>query len=552
MERVLQALNGIPLAGVMLVVAAGFLIGRLQWRGLSLGPAGGTVAIALFLGNAGLAVDHFYGDGDGDATVTAGSIGFALFIYSVGFEAGARFFATLRSPRGWRMVAIGTLVNVIAIAAAIGCARAFSLDASTAAGLLAGALTSAPTFAAVSEVCDDAAALSIAFAVTYPFGLVGLVLMIQALPIVFGQNLAAEVDDDSSVSATSRHRFREPEVERAFRVTRAQALERTLAELDLTHRTGCMITRIHRGDAILVPEGTTILEAGDHVLARGHVDELHQFEDWVGPEVYDEDLRQSLADPRRVHVESSDAVGRSLAELDLVRRFHCLIAAVHRGEETLEPTAELTLQRHDVVDVVGPRKSVAAVAASLGRFEPSATETDIAIYAAGILFGLLVGNLGMTVGGVELGLGTAGGLLVAGLLLGRSSRIGPFRVYVPLPARQLVRDFGILLFVSETGIRAGNHLETALGIGVWKTVAAGAFVTVVPIALSVIAGRWMFRLPAVDTWGSVAGGTTSSAALLALRRATDSDAPAVSYATAYAIASVLVTMAGHVVVFALG
>ncbi len=120
MHTIIDHLNGMPLAGLMLVVTLGYLLGRPGLRGISLGPAGGTLFAALIAGHLGLSFDRLY-DARHAPLVTVGDFGFALFIYSVGFEAGAGFFGSLRSGRGWRMVAVGMVVNFLAILVAVAC-----------------------------------------------------------------------------------------------------------------------------------------------------------------------------------------------------------------------------------------------------------------------------------------------------------------------------------------------------------------------------------------------------------------------------------------------
>ena len=268
-----------------------------------------------------------------------------------------------------------------------------------------------------------------------------------------------------------------------------------------------------------------------------------------GPEIYDDELRERLPHPRRIQILAPAAVGKSLAELNLIERYRCLVTLIERNHKRIEPGAEVVLQRRDVVEVVGQRRAVRSVAEEIGRFEPSTQETDIAIYAGGIFGGLLLGSLRLELLGFTFGLGAAGGLLFAGLLLGNARRIGPFSTHVPLAARQLVRDLGILLFVSETGVAAGEHVVEALKDGLWETLVAGVLVTLLPIGGALVVGRRILGMRPVDAWGGVAGGMTSSAALLAVKRAADSNEPAIAYAAAYACASVIVTMAGHVVIF---
>jgi putative transport protein len=544
MEALVRWLNEIPLAGLMLVVAVGFTLGRLKWRGLSLGPAGGTLLTALLLGRAGLSFRALYGGGEPPLTV--GAFGFALFIYSVGFEAGPRFFSSLFGGPGWRFVLVGSVVNVTALILAVVCGAVLALDDSITAGLLSGALTSAPTYAAADEICSDPTALAVAFALTYPIGLAGVVLLVQFLPRMMGDDLAvdAEEEEDPEASADAHRK----ELTRAFAVIEPRVIGPPLRELDLTNRTGCYITRLHRDEDVRAVDADTTLEPGDHVLVRGTFAEMQRFAELVGPEVYDEELRRRMRRAQRVRVTRAGEAGKTLRELALTSRHHVLVTRVDRGGITLDATADLRVQRGDVLHVMGRRVNVRQVAALLGRFEHASDETDIAVYAGGILLGLLLGQLTVPAFDTRLTLGTAGGLLLAGVLLGRFRNLGPLHANVPRAARQLVRDLGILLFVAETGVRAGESSFGVMEGRLLATLGAGLLVTVISVVVALLVARWFLRMRPVDAWGSIGGGMTSSAALVAVKRAADSNEPAVSYAASYAVASVLATVAGQIVV----
>jgi len=543
MQDVLQWLNGIPLAGLMLVVALGFGLGRLSWRGLSLGPAGGTMLVALVLGRAGLSFASLYGS---DAPLlTVGDFGFALFIYSVGFEAGPRFFSSLFGGPGWRFVLVGAVVNVAALVLAVLFSNLFTLDDSIAAGLLSGSLTSPPTYAAAEAVCSDPTALAVSFALTYPIGLAGVVLLVQFLPRLMGDDLAKDVDhgEEGTTGGTQG-----VHLTRAFDVRRPGVVGVPLRDLDLTHKTGCYITRLHRGEDVRAVDASTVLEEGDHVLAKGTFEELQRFTETVGPEVYDEELRRRMQQPVRVRVLHKDVVGQSLADLQLTQRFHALIGSVERSGVVIDPTAEMLLERGDVLNVIGRRDNVRRVAELVGGFVHASDQTDIAVYAGGIFLGLIIGRAHLDALGASLTLGAAGGLLLVGILLGRFRNVGILRANVPRPARQLVRDLGILLFVTEAGVKAGGSSFGVMQGHLVPTLGACVAVTVLAVAVTIVFARRILGMRAVDAWGSMGGGMTSSAALVAVKRAADSNEPALSYAAAYALASVLATVAGQIVV----
>lgn len=541
---VVDYLNHVPLAALMLVVTLGYLLGRLSWRGIVVGPAGGTVVVGLLLGHWGLTLDALYGDPAPEVTI--GLFGFSLFIYSIGFEAGPGFFSALRSSTGWRFLLVGTLVNVLAVAFVVALARLLDLDSSTIAGVLAGSLTSAPTYAAASEVAPDPTRLSVTFALAYPVGLIGLVLIMQTVPRWWGSPLPGEDDRESAMPASLVPEHGTPEVTRCFRVQAEEAKNRTLRELNLTHRTGCVLSAIRRESEIFIPRADSRLHSGDHVRATGRVDELQDLEELIGPEVYDSKLTDLPL--RRVQVVNHAAVGRMLQELDLPGRFGVIVTRIESRDLLIEPTPYAVLNAGDIVDLAGSKKGVQAATRELGRREPPSTHTDIAVYAGGIVLGLLLGNLHWDALGWDFSLGLAGGLLLSGVLLSHLRQIGPFSANVPRAARQLVRDLGILLFVGEAALDAGAHVASVVDYP-WKTLLLISIATTaVPVLATAWLGRVLLRMRPVDNWGSVCGGMTSSAALVVIRRTFGSNEPAVGYAAAYAIASVLATLAGQVVV----
>lgn len=536
----------------MLVITVGYLLGRLTLRRVSLGPAAATMFVALGLGSLGVGVAH----GTAEEASLLGSFGLALFIYAVGFEAGPRFFESFRDRTGWRFVLVGSLVNLLAIAVALLCASWFGLDGASTAGLLAGALTSAPTLGAASEVVQDRAALSIAFALSYPVGLVGLVLLIQFLPKLLQHDLAKEAADTHEWLGPGRRAWRvlhesgSPEVTRTFEVTVEDAAGRSLRELDIAQRTGCVVSRIHRAKRSRVATGDFRLEPGDLVTATGRLDELQELQKMVGPEVH-RGLPRRRPSARRIRVESPTAVGKCLADL-AISACRCVVTKIERGEVLVEPGGKVRLARHDVVEVVGERNDVRQVAALLGPFERPAGETDIAIFAGGILVGMLIGSLTIPIGSFDLKLGMAGGLLLVGLCLGHLSHSTRLAAHVPPEARQLVRDLGILLFVADIGLHSGASLAAGVALAPWKLLASSAIVLVCSVVGALQFGRVLLRLRPVDAWGSVCGGLTSTAALHAVRNAADSGEPAISFAAAYAMASILAAVAGQVVLFVLG
>ena len=316
MGTVLHWLNDMPLAVLMLVVAVGYTVGRLSWRGLSLGPAGGTLGIAILVGALGLDFHAIYGTDTPRFTI--GALGFALFLYSVGFEAGPRFFASLAGGRAFRFVIVGTVVNVVAFLLAWLLGRALDLGPGLTAGVLSGSMTSAATYAAALEVVRDQASiaspLALGFAIVYPVGLVGIVLLMQTLPRLRGGDLAASADGEEVTGRTETLRLAAPsQLMRPFEVRHAEVAGRPLRDLDLPRRTGCTILQRQQDEHVGPATAETVLACGDHVLVQGRFEDLERFATVVGPEIYDQDLRNRMPAPRRVVVLDRDAAASSWA-----------------------------------------------------------------------------------------------------------------------------------------------------------------------------------------------------------------------------------------------
>ena len=168
-------------------------------------------------------------------------------------------------------------------------------------------------------------------------------------------------------------------------------------------------------------------------------------------------------------------------------------------------------------------------------------------FAFGITFGVLLGLLSIAVGGVSIGLGSAGGLLASGLLVGFLRSIRPTFGRMPAAARWFLMEFGLLLFMAGVGLRAGQDIvETFLSAGP-TLIAAGVVVTTVPVLLGYFFGHKILKIEPVLLFGAVTGAMTSGASLSIVTEAAKSDAPALGYTGTYAFANVLLTVAGSII-----
>jgi putative transport protein len=212
----------------------------------------------------------------------------------------------------------------------------------------------------------------------------------------------------------------------------------------------------------------------------------------------------------------------------------------------MEPTLEL--QRGDLLAVTGPSGKVDLIGERLGHLERPLEETDLLTLALGIAAGLALGTVGVTIAGVSIGLGTAGGLLTTGLLIGYLRSLRPTFGRIPNAARWVFMELGLQMFMAGVGVSAGSGIiETLRAVGP-SLVLCGIAVTVAPVAAGWLVGRLILRLNPAVLLGAITGAMTSGAALSIVNSAARSSVPSLGYTGAYAFANIILTIVGTLIV----
>jgi putative transport protein len=540
-----------PVLTLFLILGIGYLIGGLKVKGFSLGSVAGVLFAGLFFGHFGFKMSP-----------GAQSVGFALFIFSVGYQAGPRFFDVLMED-GLKYFCLALFIAGTGFGLAVIAAKIMALPPGTAAGILAGGLTSSPTLAAAQEairsgnmvppagVSPDTVIgnITTGYAITYIFGLAGLIAIIKLMPGLLGIDLAAEA---RKIEGRDQSPAAEPhsQVEiRVYRVDNKKFTEIPVAELKERYWDGFSVVRVERDGKILEPAPEDHLELGDAVIILGRLDYFTDEIKALGEEITATRYTQSMNDTAQVIVTHKDAVGKTLAELDLARNFGVLLTGLRRMRIPLNPTPELTLKKGDILTVTGPADHIDLLGEKLGVIDRDVAETDMLTFALGIAAGSLLGLISVKIGGVSIGLGSAGGLLTSGLVIGFLRSVRPTFGRLPDAARWIFMEFGLLIFMAGVGLRAGGDIvETFLKAGP-KLMLAGIIVTVTPVALGYIFGRRVLKIPAVLLLGAITGSMTSGASLSVVTAEAKSPVPALGYTGAYAFANVLLTIAGSIILF---
>jgi putative transport protein len=550
--RFLDILQAQPVLTLFLILGMGYLIGNIRIGSFSLGPVAGVLFAGLFLG-------HF------DFRMNAGAqaVGFALFIFSVGYQAGPRFFDVLRTD-GLKYFLLALVVAGTGFSIAVVAAKLLSLAPGTSGGLLSGGLTSSPTLAAAQEairsgqikppegLSADAMIGNVAtgYAITYIFGLAGLIAIIKLLPQVLGIDLAKEAKKLEGEDASGRASKPANVAARIYRVTSEEVTKIPVQQLREQYWDKTSVIRLKRDGEILEPGAAgEFLKLGDELFILAPVEYFTTTIARFGEEITPEASTTQFTETAQIVVINKNATGKSLQDLDIAGKFGVLLTRVTRMRMEVPRTADFELRKGDILTVVGPQENVDLLGEELGHVEREIAETDMVTFAFGIAMGVVIGLFAVKVGQLSIGLGSAGGLLTSGLVIGYLRSVHPTFGRLPDAARWILMEFGLLLFMAGVGLRAGGDiLETFVSAGP-VLVLAGIVVTMTPIFVGYVFGRKVLKIHPVLLLGGITGSMTSGAALSVVTNEAKSSMPSLGYTGAYAFANVLLTVAGSIILF---
>lgn len=524
------------MAILALAVALGLALGSIRIRGARLGISG-VLFSALVFGQFGLTVN--------EAVLSfLRDFGLVIFAYAIGLQMGPGFASSFRAE--------GLRLNLLAVAAvALGAAMTLvivwicHLPGSNSPGLYSGAFTTTPGLAAGQDAIRHAFAgdrvisekagremdtAGRAFAVTYPFGVVGPILVIVALRWLFGANVPEELAKLMVEEAAQRT----PIATIDFELTNPAHAGILLREHALLQGGGVIFSRLMRDGAMMVPTGETETRVGDVYRAVGPRAALEALVQEAGQPVTI-DLGAVTGDVKREEmvVTRTHVLRRTLRDLNFRARDGVTIAHVTRFGVELTPGASFKLLFGDRVTAIGPAEGLKMVEVELGNSQERLDRAQLVPIFLGIVLGVMFGSIPLKVPGLSTSmcLGLAGGPMIAAIVLSQLGNIGAVVWYMPASANQLFRDFGLAVFLACVGLSSGKdfyqHIVSGNGL---VLVAWGAIITILPVLLVGCWARVRYKMNFVTLAGWVAGAMTSSPALVFANDLTDSEAPSVAFA----------------------
>ncbi|WP_076539740.1 aspartate-alanine antiporter [Shewanella sp. UCD-KL21] len=550
-----------PYIALFITLALGYLVGKITIGRFVLGGVAGTLLMGVIIGQFGVQIDP------GVKTIF-----FALFIYAVGYQGGPQFFGALNF-KTINILLSAVVMTVTGLITVLVAAKLFNLDSGTAAGLAAGGLTQSAiigtagdAIAKLGGVTEEAKSLmqtnvAVGYAVTYIFGSLGPILMVSWLIPTFMKwdireealKLADEMSDGKPELAPGEFNAMTDLVSRAYKLSP----ESKLIGRDIQAINGDLldvaIEMISRDGQSVEIDKTVVLQAGDILVVTGrrqaiagHVESAHSEVALPEGTVLIEENRQLVANDKQL-------IGKSLAQikaetnLDTYRGIY--VTDVIRGGHSQHITADFVVKKDDIIQLTGSAKDINRIEKNIGKRLVSVFSTDYVLFGLGMVAGLLIGLINFKIAGIPVTIGSGAGCLISGLFVGWLRSRKPNMGSLPLGASNFLRDFGLAVFVGIVGLQAGPQAIDTIKEHGLTLLFLGVGVTIIPQIISFFISYYVLKIKnPIEALACVAGGRSANPGFAALLEKAGNATPVFAFTVTYAIANVLLTLWGPIIV----
>ncbi|TKF69426.1 aspartate-alanine antiporter [Vibrio sp. F13] len=551
-----------PFVALFITLSLGYMVGKITIGRFVLGGVAGTLLMGVIIGQFGVQIDP-----------GVKSIFFALFIYAVGYQGGAQFFKALNF-RTINILLSAVVMTVSGLLCVLAAAWLFDLDRGTAAGLAAGGLTQSAiigtagdAIARLGGLTEEAKHLmqtnvAVGYAVTYIFGSLGPILMVTwVFPTLMKWDIRAEAikmaeansDGNAELGAGEFNAMTKLET-RAFEIKAESKLNGlTLAQINQDSIDAC-IEVIERDGKAIEADKFTKLQQGDVLVITGTRKAIGQLKgDSVGSEVVLPEEYEVIEENRQLIADNKQLIGRTLGQIKSEANkgtYRGVYVTDYLREGVSIPVhADLVVKKNDVIQLTGSPSDINRVQGTIGKPMNSATMTDFIVLGMGMVLGLLIGLINFKIAGIPVTIGSGAGCLVSGLIVGWLRSRNPHVAQFPESAASFIRDFGLAAFVGIVGLEAGPQAVDTIKEHGMSLLFLGVAVTIIPQIISFFFSYFVLRIKnPIEALGCVTGGRSANPAFAALMEKTGNATPVFSFTVTYAVANVLLTLWGPIIV----
>ena len=511
-----------PILTAFLAIGVGYLVGQINIFGFSLG-----VGAVLFVG---LAIGAFAPKAQIIGPI--GLTGLIMFLYGIGILYGRQFFeGIIGSGQKYNLLALIACLAGLGVALILG--QMFNIRIGHTLGIYAGSMTSTATLQAALEVTKSKDP-SIGYSIAYPFGVIGPILCIYFMTRLVKPKFPAKAQ-----------RFHMGEISIG-----ASFAGRTLDELSKEALSAVQVTMVRKAGQNIVPTGDTVLSAGDAVLVVAESQEAIAAAAAKVGKLEPGRLASDRADLDyiRVFVGKASVVGIPLSSLPMPSGFPAHLLHVRRYDADLVPSPDLMLEFGDRVGVLTRPDRKEEIRKHFGDTVKATAEFSYVSLGLGMVMGVLLGLVPIPVPGVGIvTLGIGGGPLIVALILGKLRRTGPMLWTMPLPANIVLRNFGLAMFLATVGVNAGQPFVRTVAESGFTMLFIGVAVLLTTVAIVLLVGHYIMRIPYDDLVGVASGATGNPAILVYSTKMAPTERPDIGYAMIFPSMTLVKVIAAQIV-----
>ncbi|MDD4727511.1 MAG: putative transporter, partial [Dysgonamonadaceae bacterium] len=428
---------------------------------------------------------------------------------------------------------------------------------STMVGILSGAVTNTPGLGAAQQTLFDVTGagdptVSMAYAVAYPLGVVGVIVSLILFRYIFKINFEKETRELDKLDET---KYTEAQMF-SLKISNPAVFGKTLSATKALIEKEFVISRVKhvKGGKLEIAHPETILNEGDIVLVVSNLQNINSISALLGSEIEMDQSEWSELDAelvsRRIIITKPEINGRTIGNLRLRNLYGINVTRVNRAGLDLIGNPKLQLQLGDRLTVVGSESSVAKIEAFLGNSMKRLREPNLISIFIGIALGVLLGSIPFMIPGIPqpVKLGLAGGPLIVSILMSKFGSRYKMVTYTTISANLMLREIGISLFLACVGLEAGEGFVQTILDGGYMWVGYGLIITALPVLIVGIVGRSVFKINYFTLMGVVSGSMTNPPALSFSNATAGSDMPAVNYATVYPLTMFLRVVTAQILI----
>ena len=542
------------------VIGIGLYLGRYKVKGISLGSTW-ILFMGILMGHLGF---------DADLTILhfVKEFGLILFVFSIGLQVGPGFFHSFRSG-GVKMNLLAVMNILLAVAVTYAISLISGEKLTTMVGVMSGAVTNTPGLGAAQQTFTDLSVasgsstlaagqvsegLASAYAVAYPMGVIGVIGVILLFKALFRIDPKKELKQLEEAEKGVEHARR-----MHVAVENPALFDKKLYDIIQEFGGDYVVSRVMQGDQVLFPSADTVLHEGDKLLlvtSQHEVDRLRiLFGEEVPLHVQDWQEKDHTMVTRRIVVTNPKLTGKTIKDLRMRSAYGVSVTRVIRSGVELVANPNLYLQLGDGLMCVGAAENIDQVAAKVGNSNDALNKPYLVPIFLGIVLGVVFGSIPFRFPGIPqaIKLGLAGGPLIVAILLGHWGPKYKITTYTTVSANLMIREIGISLFLAAVGIGAGGNFWSSIVNGGYWWILYGALITIVPLCITFIVARAVFKLNFYQICGLISGSCTNPPVLAFAQGMYGSDYASVNYATVYPLSMFMrVLVAQLLIVFALG